>query len=543
MECFLERTRFLLVTVSLSIGLASCGSNHTSPGSDGGSEPDAGEQIPAPDPVAEAVIGLVQADPRFATQTLQDASVYEELAARIAQIEGVVSAQYTDDQLGTIWLEVKDKGIYVWSHLEDSFSETLPVGFDFASLADPVYQTDWLPPEVVIHPRALTENDWGTPFPTGALNDAEFSLDDPVQCAPQGRVAIVDFLHSEFTAGGQYKNKALYDTDGVPLWDRLASVFRAAGYEVVRYDDRQMTVAKLTELQDFDLVIMHGHGTRPSVKGKKNGNGKVFPWMLTDEIYSDIKVGPAGWPYPALMRGGYIIGHIHPGFLTIDWSPMLINALYTPARPQGWVLNQCWLLSGWAWGLLGPTQEVGTYSFGHALIERGVKVAMGYATPSHGAAVRDNMMRLARRTVGGYSSHDPVPPQFGMTYWPQCMALQTFFRTKANPDQAWLASKLDLFALFTMIAGPDMLWPREVCSDQAQAATGPILSLEEFVLGHGNPATVFDQCWNENWSTGTPPSPGSVCSYGNRANSKTAADWSACRVRFARKATNEIIRR
>ena len=256
-----------------------------------------------------------------------------------------------------------------------------------------------------------------------------------------------------------------------------------------------------------------------------------------------------GITYEEAWKQGYITKNILNESIT--WTSLALRYLYKPAPKQMVMLNECFGLlpfnvgfnemapDTWEW----VTSTDPVYNLGDALMDAGVKTVFGYITPASPYSVVYNTMPFLRRLFGGYYNNDVPPSRFGLSYWPTCMAAQTFFRKPSTPELASYAFKYTDGTIYTMYAVPEVQYLREVCRTDPPTANKQS-NMQQFMLKAGTPATALsDYCWNTYWSKGIYPSSivDALCYRGDNPTTEAATMDAACAVKEARKVTNSIL--
>lgn len=500
--------------------------------------------------VNRAIDELVAAHhPEAASTTSLTSEQYEAIARDLATVPGVTSARWAHDPLGTVFLEV-GPGTVIWQHLTDDSSVNLDVSGLVTS--DPAL-AGWLPPVMPGASRSSAparpladepgDNPWFDPYPTASIDpDPGFHADLSVPCPAEGRLAIVDFTHSEEVSLGSTE----YDVAGVHLLERIAWIAEAAGFHVDLYDDAKIRASNVNQLAGYDVVLLHGHGHAPY---DSPANGRRVAGLGTPEAWNPDEVleDEAHTTYADAWEKGWIFNNGGK----VSWTPTLLARVYRPARPQLWILGQCFAMvpampvGGEIWDLVngrGTGPHAPVYNFGHALQDAGVQQVLGYVGTGHSGSHIPNWIRFFRRMFGAHSARDVPPPRFLLSYWPACMAAETFFRTEEHPDWhgvyrprtegdrvfvGYLQPKTDL-------GGGRPLYYRTAC-DVAE----PHAMMRDHALRLGTPATTFRKCWDEHWSKGEYPTEiqDLVCSWGNDPTTLEETQAAACQVRIARQAT------
>jgi hypothetical protein len=499
------------------------------------------------DQVRQGIMDAITSDPRTAgTQALAPAD-YQAIATKVAAVPGVVQAFYAGDYAGTIYAAVDGGGVMVWNHVRYDVNDDsiVPKDLDYSTLMDPVYNKDWVKPEVVSGPRSA--GTYATQFPKASSNpDPEFKEDDTVPCPAEGRIAIVDFQAAEAAADTETTWPSTIDIDGLPLWDRVKKMGDAAGFNVRSYLKGEIKASNFnTELRDYTYVILNGHGGPPGAKQYEH-TGKSLLNIMTPEPWDDNATLEDGTRYVDAWKEGLILRGLSGDTKDkVRWTPLLIQKIFRPTVPQAWVMNQCGSFApayhgltdenGWVWGITGTL-----YNFGHALRDAGVPAALGYITSVKADAVAHNLLAFLRRQFGGYFSKDTPPLTAPQKFWPTCMSVETFFRSTNNPFVAVHAPKLEGTSLFTAYFQDKPVFLRGECKGSPAI---PHNMLQDFVLSVGTPATAFANCWSKYWSQGIDPAPtlDALCSKGEPKLTKDDADHAACAVRVARKFTNAML--
>jgi len=521
--------------VLITVIAAGCGSSSGSSG-------------PPSDEVRAGIMAAITSDPRTAGTQALAPDDYQALAAKVAAVPGVVQAFYAGDYAGTIYAAVDGGGVMVWNHLPYDVKDDsiLPKDLDFATLMDPVHNKGWLKPEVVSGPRST--GTYATAFPQAQLNpDPEFKEDDQVPCPAEGRIAIVDFQAAEAAKDTVQTWPSTLDVDGLKLWDRVTKMGEAAGFKVNLYLNDKIKASNFnSELRDYTYVILNGHGAPPGPKQYEH-TGKSLLNIITPEDWNDESRLEDGTRYVDAWKEGLILRGLEGDSKDkVRWTPLLIQKLFRPTTPQAWVVNQCGSFApayfglargdnGWAWGINGTL-----YNFGHALREAGVQAALGYITSVKADVVAHNLMAFLRRQFGGYFSKDTPPLTAPQKYWPTCMSVETFLRSKNNPFVAVHAPRLEGTSLFTGYFQDQAVFLRGECKGPPAI---PHNMMQDFMLSVGTPATALANCWNQYWSQGKEPTPTQdpLCSKGEPKTTKDATDRAACAVRVARKFTNAML--
>lgn len=516
-----------LLTALLALVVAGCGPTTTTPGP--------GEV----EAIQKNLQAVIDADARFAQQTLLTHGDYQGLSDRLAKVAGVAGSTYAGDGQGTINVKIEGGGWLQWRHIAIDLNPTfVPDGFDFGLLNEPTHNAGYSAPELVVGPRSA--GTYATHFPVATLNpDPSYAADKAEACPSEGSIAIVDFYYSEVKKTGQLYTKE-FDIDGMELWDRLQKMGEAAHFKVDIYKDKEITASNFARvLKGYTYVVLNGHGSMP---GPVNTDrlGEALVTINTPEPYDPALTLENGVTYEDAWKRGWLFYGLSDN--KVRWTPRLIEATYEPSGDQLWMLNECFsMLPNVAHYVEGEFKEDPSkplFNFGHALRKKGVKAVFGYVLTGDVWAIAHNTMAFFRRQFGGYFSKDRPPSPHH--YWPTCMTVQTFFRLAATPAVASYANKLEGKSLYTMYADPTPLHLRKVCKGTPAIAHA---LMQDFVLSVGTPATAFQTCWDSWWSQGKDPNPlqDALCSKGEYPTTQENVENAACGVAFARKVTNAML--
>lgn len=499
---------------------------------------------------------VIAADPRLRQRTPLSKDDYSALASRLAAVDGVEAAMFAGDGLGSITTKISGGGIFEWRHLDEDEHEVLdfPTGFDFAQLTDPVENVDFGPPDLLPPPPVKGAGTYATRFndtsSTGQTN-VNFVADEPVAatCPKEGRIAIVDFSYEE-----RQRTLELYTDpaspfviDGEDMWTRIQRMGAAAGFEVDVYTNNDITAGNfVSKLSGYTYVITTGHGTRPGLVHFDRTGEATVSLNTTEDFDSNFdKKLEDGTTYFEAWKKGWLYEGLTDH--TVRWTPRLIQALYAPAGPQMWYMNQCNMMLPAYWGFEKDDQgqwvfrkaAVGPiYNFGRALREKGVKAVVGYVAGANLIVIPHFLMAFLRRQFGGYFSGD-LPP-WPHHFWPTCMSVQTFFRNPSAPASPTLSNKLEGGSLLTLYKDSAPLFLRKVCQG---SPTIPHAYLQDFVLLAGTPATQFGLCWDTYWSGGRTPTPEEdpICNAGDFPTSEEGCRNAGCTVMQARRVTDAML--
>ena len=495
------------------------------------------------------LVKVIDDDPKTSTTTPLTPGEYEDLANRLGAVPGVEVADYTGDTLGTINVKVTGGGVFFWRHIPNDYlteAASLPVSTTTLWMQNPDWNSSWTFDPTI---RSDTTGSFATHFPVASANpDPEYTSDNAVVCPSEGKIAIVDFLWTEAhnDAPGLYLDQ--FNVDGVMLYNRIITMAEAAGFTVKLFLDDDINLGNLDQLKDYKIVMFVGHGGKPGPKTTAR-LGQALSLVFTPEIYSSEKTAVGGISYEAAWKQGYITRHVKDEKIT--WTSLALRDLYQPAPNQLVILNECWGLlpynvgfeegtpDQWEW----VTKSDRVYNLGDALMDAGVKVVFGYVTPGTPFATVYNTMPFLRRLFGGYYNNDVPPSRFGLSYWPTCMAAQTFFRLPSTPEKANYAAKFTGDVIHTMYAVPEVQYLREVCRTDPPTANKQS-NMQQFMLKVGTPATALsDYCWNTYWSKNDYPSylRDAICYRGDNPTTEAATKDAACAVKEARKVTNAIL--
>ncbi|MBI5549401.1 MAG: hypothetical protein HY901_36405 [Deltaproteobacteria bacterium] len=391
---------------------------------------------------------------------------------------------------------------------------------------------------------------YATQFKAAADNDSTFQNDTPADCPARGSIAIVDFQQAEAAVDTQRTWPSTTDIDGLPLWQRIEKMGQAAEFDVRIFLNDEINATNFAgTLKSYTYVILNGHGARPGPKQFKRTGGKVLLSIITPEVWDDEKRLEDGTRYEDAWKQGLLLRGLEgSGKDKVRWTPLLFKRVYRPATQQAWILNECWALLSFNYGLVegddGWTFNLDVNgeveNFGHALREVGVPAVLGYVFPAVGDAIADNLLAFLRRQFGAYFDKDVPPSRFPQQFWPTCMSVETFFRLKATPELSAHAPKQQGWSVFTGYIQSDPVFLRAEC--QGSPAI-PHNMMQDFVLSVGTPATAFVDCWNQYWSKGQDPAPTTapLCSKGEPQASEQAAHFAGCAVKVARKVSNAMM--
>ncbi len=563
------------------LAIAACSSSKSNPSEGAGAAGSAGDQgqagtggdqgqagsggsVTPGDDLGSIMVGRINdavaaADPKYSGTDFLTPDDYVSLEQTLSQVDGVESAVYTGDQLGTIAVKVTNGGFIIWRHHASDWDEAVPDGLDPLQDIDAQLQPGWNPPDVMQWPYDDDPADnYATHFPVATDKpDPDYTADDAVACPAEGKIAIVDFYYSlgmKLKPLPKDESPHFYADDyvinGVLLWDRVTRIAQAAGFTVKLFQDDEITAGNFDQLKDYNLVITHGHGFMPSVRFFDK-YGFAATGLFTPEKWSD----PTHKTLPdkvTTYQQAWEKGNI---YLTRDGSMVLVSTLfrdyYKPAIDQQWILNECWTMQPkgvgqedvkatglWTFEMLDQPVD----HFGSALMKAGVKVAFGYKTPSNQLTIRHHMMRFLRRQFGGYFAKDTPPAAFGLSYWPTCMASQTYFRPAAKPNMAVYGDKIEGTMIFTMYSAGGELYLRKVCQGNPSI---PHSDLQQFMLKVGTPATAPNDCFAKYYGSNNCPSciTDQLCCQGDCPSTQDNATHASCAVKIARKVTNDVLKK